>query len=442
MTTDPSISNGTIQFIHPHGQVSVLAEVSSLLGSGNRLLRGAVCFLTEPGRVLLSRHRALLNLPDSFFVASVAKPTNLDSMLRLHRQAPKNIYIHLGGRTPEEKRVGRSLMHSKVFLAEGTEESRLWVGSHNLTAMAIEGGNIEAGVKITGSASSAVMIDAAAHLDVCRNTAELFDPSQMDRYRDIQNGWTRDSEWNSEKDVLVIHAEAPSPPHAASFIVHVHLVPTKLDRLFNMDRPVRLFLHSSGALCLGKPVDYDSAMLWVGEITAVVRTDLHPKNRGARGQFASANYDIDIPDLRTPPVLMPGGTSCVNPKTQVVIRADRRGETGEELYSIDQKSPLTNFLDCAAELDLHQVSDEMARFFTPESLHGNMLVYRPATQVKQDLKVRGYDETVRAKVPRQSDRPEIFEATERAQYLLAEPRNPIDPFFFLSKHLVRPRRDE
>jgi len=183
-------------------------------------------------------------------------------------------------------------------------------------------------------------------------------------------------------------------------------------------------------------------MLWMGEITAVVRTDLHPKNRGAPAQFSSANYDVDIPDLSTRPNLVPGGTSSVTPKTQVVIRADRQGEAGGELYSIDQKSPLTNFLDSAAELDLHQVSDEMARFFTPESLRDNMLVYRPAMQVKQDLKVKGYDETVRAKTANQFERPEIREATERTQYLLAEPRNPIDPFFFLSKHVVRPKRVE
>ncbi len=111
-------------------------------------------------------------------------------------------------------------MHSKVFLAEGEEGCRLWVGSHNLTAMAIEGGNYEAGVVVTGPASSGVMQDAIAHLQVCRNTAELFDPDQMERYEDIQRGWGKNEEWESERNVLVIHAQRWSyHPSCPSFCI-------------------------------------------------------------------------------------------------------------------------------------------------------------------------------------------------------------------------------
>ena len=107
-------------------------------------------------------------------------PTDLGALQALHRSAPGHVYIHLGGRTPEEPQVGRSLMHSKLFLAvDDDRQGRLWVGSHNLTAMALQGGNIEAGLTFTGPTSSTVVQGAVEHLEACRATAELFDPNTV-----------------------------------------------------------------------------------------------------------------------------------------------------------------------------------------------------------------------------------------------------------------------
>jgi hypothetical protein len=440
MTTFAATAAPRVDFFHPAGQSNVRPGLNALISGATKSFRAAVCFFTEAGRVLLSRHESRLKLLDSYFVASVDFPTNLKSLKKLHQMAPGHIYIHLGGTTPEEKGVGRSLMHSKVLLGESDEECQLWVGSHNLTAMAVAGGNFEAGLLISAHTSSQVIRDASAHLEACRTTAELFNPDDMRRYQEIQNRRRRESEWDIERFVLVIHAETTQLPSQSPFITHIQLVPTQYDRLFGMDRKIRLFLHPRGTLNPGRLVDYDKALLWTGEITAVVRTDLHPENRGASGQFANAIYEIDIPDLFTVPVMVGAGQSRVRARTQVVMRLDERGEPGAEVFSLHGRSPIENVLESAAPLEMHEADADMLRFFTNQSLDAQTLLYRPATGIRQELRVTGYEETLRAALPRRFRTQEVPDAAERVQYTMSIPENPIDSFLFLSSYVIRPRQ--
>jgi hypothetical protein len=444
------------KFYSPGGPANVRRDLDGLLCDGTDSLRIAVCFFTDAGRALLERHSAKLQLEHSYFVASIDWPTNLKSMERLHWSAPGHVYIHLGGVTPEEKRVGRSLMHSKVVLAENGESCRLWVGSHNLTAMAIEGGNFEAATMMSESTSSHVIQDAIAHLELCRSTAELFDPNDMDRYREIQRRRC-EPDWDSERNVLVIHAEAAVLPTESAFIARVQIAPTELDGLIRNDRPVRLFLHSPGTLTAGTLVDYRKSVMWIGEITAVVRTELHPRHRGAKGDFSAANYDIDVRDLSTIPVLRPGGHSTVAPKTQIVISLDRRGEPGTEMYSIGPKSPASVELDSVSEQELHEIDADMVNFFTPESIRDGQLIYRPVDDIRQEFTVRGFAETVRSRLDPDELRATlklgqsgfnedtIGSTTRRRRprrppqikYEFVESTRPIDPFFYLSGYAIR-----
>lgn len=427
-----------VRFLHPSGQANVRADLDAVLNSASKSLQGAVCFFTEPGRIVLSRHRAQLNHPDSFFVASVDAPTNLNALSKLHKLAPGHVYIHLGGTTPKEEKVGRSLMHSKVFVAESESECKIWVGSHNLTAMAVEGGNFEAGVVIGTSPTSQIVKDAMSHLEACRRTAEPFDPNDLERYREIQKRRKGDSEWDVEKDVLVVHAEADPAPYESSFILHVHISPVKLDKLFQMDRQVRLFIHPAKSLRRGLAANYRQAQLWNGEVTAVVRTEHHPKNRGASGQFDSADFDIDIPDLHTIPRMVAVGGSTIRARTQVVMRFDRRGELGEEVFSIGSSSPVRHVLEDAYPLEMHQVDEDLIQYFTPESIEDGHLLYRAARGVRSDLAVEGYEETMRSRFEELDAKRGWIARDERVQYSAREPRNTIDPFFYLSRFTVRP----
>lgn len=433
-----------VRFHSPGGQTKVRAELDTLLRSADNSIRAAVCYFTRPGERLLSKHVVRLNLPSSFYVAGIDPPTNLNALARLHALAPGHVYIHLGGVTPEERNVQRSLMHSKVLLSRGKDGFRLWVGSHNLTGMAIQGGNFEAALSYFDTTESSVICDAISHLEVCRATAEVFDPNSMQRYIEIQKERGKNRDWDVENDVLVIHAEASPLSMGSSFIVRVQLRPTELDRRARPDGRVRLFLHPTGSLHLKQAVDYRKATMWTGEITAVVRTEDHPRNRGAGGQFAGAHYDIDIPDLAVVPKLIPGGTSRVRPRTQIVVRADKPGVVGAELFSIDDKSPIQSQLSSVNSFELHSVDLDMKQFFTKKSVKDSSFVYRPATGIRQVLRVRGYGETMRSALPENFDAlgEEQEEEAEDSggdvvAYSMAEPKYQIDPFFFMSKHVVR-----
>lgn len=432
-----------VRFFHLGGHANVRPDLEALLATASKSLRAAVCFFTKAGYVLLSRHARRLNQTGSYFVASVEFPADLAAMRALHRLAPGHVYIHLGGKTPEEPPVGRSLMHSKVFLAlDDDAQGMLWVGSHNLTAMAVEGGNIEAGLMFTGSTASPVVQDAVEHLEACGTTAELFDPNEMERYREIQRRRRGESEWELERYVVVVHADAAQLPTQSTMVVHLRIESTDFDRYFRVDRRVRLFLHPQGALRFGKPVDYRNASLWLGEITAVVRTDLHTKNPGAAGQFAGADYEVDVPGPNGVPTFLPAGQSAVQVKTQVVVRVGDRGKPGEELYSQGADSPVVNVLDAPGILELHEADEDMLGCFTPESLMERRLLYRPASGVRQELHIKGYEE------PQESTLPERFESTgmpgahARIHYVRMAAEPSLDPFIFLSTYVVRPKRSE
>jgi hypothetical protein len=319
--------------------------------------------------------------------------------------------------------------------------------------MAIAGGNFEAATMTLAPIDSRLIQDAIGHLELCRSTAELFDPAEMARYQDIQNGRSQ-SMWESERNVLVIHAEAAEFPTAPEFIARVQIVPTELDQLIRNDRPVRLFLHPVGTLRPGMLVDYSRAQLWTGEITAVVRTELHPKHRGAKGEFSSANYEIDVPNLVSAPVLRLGGRSLVDPRTQVVISVTARDEPGREIFSISSKSPASFALESDGEQELQTVDKEIASYFTPESVRDGRLVYRPVADVREDFIVRGYEETVekRRGLPPQSPveseddnytslpghrRQRRLRRPPQIKYETVAPERPIDPFFYLSGYAIR-----
>ena len=297
-----------------------------------------------------------------------------------------------------------------------TQDCSLWVGSHNLTAMAVGGGNFEAGLMCTAPAYLPVMQDAiiapwrrAGSLPNCSIRATW---SVIGRFSGVI---AQEPEWDTDEGVLVIHAEASQMPTQLPFIVHINVVPIELDRLFRLDRPVRLFLQRPGRCGSGLRSIIEEQRFGPGKITAVVRTERHPKNRGARGQFVAANYNIDIPNLACLPILTPSRQSPVLTKTQVVMRLDQLGEVCAELFSIAERSPVESGAGQRVHaLELHQVDGELVRFFTPESVEGHMLVYRPVTGVQQNLVVTGYEETVRSRIPGQYEETVAPETEENA----------------------------
>ena len=82
----------------------------------------------------------------------------------------------------------------------------------------------------------------------------------------------------------------------------------------------------------------------------------------------------------------------------------------------------------------------MMGFFTPESLSGRVLQYRPVVGVKEELVVSGYAETMRSLLPEKLDSKAQADAAEHVHYRAPKkPKTAIEPFFFLSSYMARPK---
>jgi hypothetical protein len=427
-----------IDFFHHSGHRRVRADLDAVMASASQSLRAAVCFFTGAGFRLLRRHVAELTRPESFFVASVDYPTDLDALDDLNALAPGKVYIHLGGTTPKEKRVGRALMHSKVILATAATESQLWIGSHNFTGQGILGGNIEAGVRIIADTAYPAIQDAATHLDVCRITAEPFEPAQMQRYRDIQNERLPLPPWIVPARFLVIHAETNLPQPTPPFTAHLCVEPVDFDDYFDLDREVRLYLHPIGALKRGVPASFHGTTMWTGSITGVNRTAAHPFRHGVRGDFTRADYDLDLPNVVDAPTLVTTGTARARSTSQVVLSMEAEGSAGGEEYSLDAK-PVVNSRDAdEAGQEVSDADADMRMYFTPESIRDGNLVYRSVRGMKQVIKVAGYRETMRTSGQSLVD--EKDPVARSVEYEEKAPQRPVDAFMFVTKHLIDRQR--
>jgi hypothetical protein len=261
----------------------------------------ACAFVTGAGVALLKRHLNHLRLPNSFLVAAWERPTDPAALASLHTEAPGNVYIHLGDKTPVEKQVGRGLMHSKVFFARSGRDCWMWVGSHNLTANAASGVNLEAAAIIEGTIDDKPLRDSLAHLEACRNEAVLFDPLNLPPI-------------SSPEATLVVHAEQ----HVKSLRRlpwHIHLRPsiTDYDDIMAPPAPIWLYLYPIGSLASGTPRPRPQRVV-SGRITALNFTEHHPE-RGIPADWQAANYVIEErrgvlqPSGRAPYTTTP--TQCV-----------------------------------------------------------------------------------------------------------------------------------
>ncbi|RKT47035.1 hypothetical protein [Thiocapsa rosea] len=160
-----------LQFIHGGAHTPAKPEFDAHLGHGVDGIRLAMCFFLRAGYHILQHHVVALHHPESFVVVSLDFPTDLDALHDLFRLIPGRVFIHLGWVTPEEKKAsGPALMHSKVCLTRASNVRRLWVGSHNLTASAMGGANIEAALLYEASSEDTVIYDAEQHLRECRDS--------------------------------------------------------------------------------------------------------------------------------------------------------------------------------------------------------------------------------------------------------------------------------
>jgi hypothetical protein len=353
-----------VRFIAVNPREKARPQLDDILMRGADQIAIACAFLTGGGAEVIKHHASRLALPDSFLVVAWETPTDPAAVEELHDLAPGHVYYHLGAQTPHEIAVGRGLMHSKVFLARMGNQCWLWIGSHNLTASAMEGGNCEAAVILEGSVDEEPFRDALAHLNQCRDEAIVFDPFHPPAPPGSQ-------------DVLIIHAECQAALSSPPWFVHLRPSTTKFDRKISPPGRVWLYLYSPGALSSGFPQSPPKAA-YSGARTGINFTDRHPAH-GIPADWADADYVIK--EERHVFHMRPPGPQAKAP-TQGVFRIETEEDPTAVWLSVAPTPKLEPVVgsEWPTELD-----PGFERFFTPASVRAGQLVHREYRALRRSV---------------------------------------------------------
>lgn len=196
-------SNLSIRFIHPDANGRGREPLEEVLAHGTEKLAFACAFMTDAGYAIISPYLHQINKPGSFGVISIQQPTSYDALEDMFKKYPSNSYVHLGT-VFDHFEAGNyvGLMHSKLFLASNGTSAKVFCGSHNLTASALLGFNMEAAMLVEGPCDDPFFKEVESHLDDCKSKSSNFLPE-------------RD---NSQERRLIIEIEVDDP---AAFICKI-----------------------------------------------------------------------------------------------------------------------------------------------------------------------------------------------------------------------------
>jgi hypothetical protein len=163
-------SNLSIRFIHPDANGRGREPLEEVLAHGTQKLGFACAFMTDAGYAIISPYLHQIRKPGSFGVISIQQPTSYDALKDMFEKYPSNSYVHLGS-VFDHFEAGNyvGLMHSKLFLASDGNTTKVFCGSHNLTASALLGFNMEAATLIEGPSDDPFFKDVEAHLEDCKS---------------------------------------------------------------------------------------------------------------------------------------------------------------------------------------------------------------------------------------------------------------------------------
>ncbi|NNB92357.1 hypothetical protein HI113_00275 [Corallococcus exiguus] len=433
----------SLRFIHARPHTSALSDFDTLLASGIDGLRMSMCFFRPAGFKLLSRHAAALNHKSSFVVVAIDFPTDLDAVARLHAIAPGHVYLHRGFATPEEKKGGgQALMHSKICLTRAGNSAQLWVGSHNLSANALSGANIEAALLYAPAGEDQVIRDAEQHLAECRADAELFDPARIDEYRSVQ---AQKAGFVGEKAaVLVIHAEEHHPlVQPPPGVIHILFATEEFDTLTKTDTTVHFFVHPPGTLHHRAYIG-PGVRRYTGRIIEDNRTELH-SGGGSRSTMRNATHWLELQSI---PRLVAPNSSAVRAVTQAAILLDLGEARADEfIYSVGRHRSTAEVASTVESLRyaVDETPDDLLQFFTPSSIESGRLVFAPREHVQETARINVFSRTPVPERFRRNESPPLARRIEgpRARARRVDGRveleisriettRPIDSYFFKS----------
>jgi hypothetical protein len=262
-------------------------------------------------------------------------------------------------------------MHSKVFYSEAGEDCWLWVGSHNLTARATTGANLEAAVLLSGHRSEAPFQAAREHIEACRAESSPC-PIEPPPVPDGEN-----------VDVVVVHAEIDEVPNNPTpWHVGLGLRSAEYDWSLRPPADLRLHLYKRGDLALGWQNAVPSAS-YRGTLTGLNLTDLHPSDYAGRAaRWEDQEYSI----IENGSVLqfsraIPDVSGIV---TQAVIIVKNVVPSDETFLPAKPKAELEEHTDRRV---IGWAYDDLAKFFTKASVQDGRLVYETQRRGKASWKI-------------------------------------------------------
>lgn len=433
-----------LRFVHAGAQSPAKADFDDHLKFGVDGIRLAICFFLKAGLLILERHRVALARPDSFVVVSIDAPTDLDALAALHRLIPGKVHIHLGWVTPLEKKAsGPALMHSKVCLTCRKDARRLWVGSHNLSASAMGGANIEAALVYDIAVPDEVIDDAEQHLDECRRTAELFDPGRLQEYKQLQA--SKAGAIGIQAPVLVLHAEEVHKLGDLPAVIHVRLPTVDFDAQTKTDSTVHLFVHPPGTL-RASPVITSAVRRYSGRIIEDNRTEHHPDG-GSASTMRMATHWLEFGQV---PVLVAPNSSSSRPVTQAAILLNVLEPRADEfLYSLTVSRAKAEVSATLGRGRRESTPSDLVQFFTDRSKVEDQLIFAPREHIREAGRVKVYEGTpiperftrnVERTREQHGPRPVERERTSRRRVEMdvvqEKADQPMSPYFFKSSFRV------
>jgi hypothetical protein len=134
-----------------------------------------------------------------FLCVDIHLPTDIDRLCAMAASGA-NVYLYLMNPVPQpgelKVRVPPHLMHPKMLLFDyASEPANLWVGSHNWTARALTGVNIEASLSVRLSPDAGLHGNAVEFLEAIRSNCEPFDPKAVPYYKWLQGMEVEEEIW-------------------------------------------------------------------------------------------------------------------------------------------------------------------------------------------------------------------------------------------------------
>ena len=152
-------------------------------------LRGAIAYWTIPPSLLDLNFCQLLSQSSSFCCVDLQWPTDVGHLAHFFALKAHNLYLHCRRlKTNDKQPSAKRLLHTKLLLLDlPGGEAEVWIGSHNFTAAALGGLNLEAGLVIPCPQGSAFYEQVRAYLEYIRARCHRFDPDRLADYRALQD---------------------------------------------------------------------------------------------------------------------------------------------------------------------------------------------------------------------------------------------------------------